>query len=143
MRSRDVTLENANKAYENLRKKYKYVDRKAKYTVTQTVRISRKRSVFEKAYYAGWTEEIFRISKVLKHRKPPVYEIEDLNGEPIDGFFYEEELNPVIKNKESEYIVERILRTNGRGQNKKYLVKWKDYDDSFNSWIPASDLRNL
>ena len=143
LRPIDVTLENAHEAYENLKKKYKDVTRKPKYTVNQTVRISRKRGVFEKAYYAGWSEEIFRISKVLKHRKPTVYELKDLNGESIDGFFYEEELNPVIKSKDSEYIVERILSTSGRGRNKKFLVKWQGYDDSFNSWIPHSDLRKL
>ena len=143
MRPIDVTLENAHKAYENLRKKYKSILRKSKYKVNQLIRISRKRGVFEKAYYAGWTEEIFRITKILKHRTPSVYEIKDLNDEPIDGFFYEEELNPVIKNNDEEYIVERILRTSGQGRNKKYLIKWKGYNDSFNSWIPASDLRKL
>ena len=111
--------------------------------MNQTVRISRKRGVFEKAYYAGWSEEIVRISKVLKHRRPPVYGLKDLNDEPNDGSFYEEELNPVIKNKDSEYIVDRILSTSGRGRNNKVLVEWQGYDDSFNSWIPASDLRNL
>lgn len=53
MRPIDVNHENAHQAYENLKRKYKYVNRKPKYTVNQTVRISRKRGVFEKAYYAG------------------------------------------------------------------------------------------
>ena len=87
--------------------------------MNQTVRISRKQGVFEKAYYAGQSEEFFRISKVLKHRRPPVYELKDFNDESVDGFFYEEELNPIIKNKDSEYIVDRILSTSGQGRNEK------------------------
>ena len=142
MRPIDVTLKNAQEAYGNIRKKYKFVEKKAKYEVNQLVRISRKRGMFEK-YLAGWTEKIFRIKKVLQHRKPVVYEIEDLNGEPIIGFFYEQELNPVIKNKDSEYHIERVIRCSGCGSNKKLLVKWVGYDDSFNSWITATDLKNI
>ena len=139
----DVTLENAHKAYKNLRKRYKCVERKAKYKVNQLVRISRKRGVFEKGYVPGWTEEIFKITKVLHTRKPPVYEVDDLNLENIDGFFYEEELNPVIKSEETKYHIERVIRTSRRGANKKVLAKWVGYDDSFNSWIPARYLKNL
>lgn len=144
MEPASVTLANAQEAMRNIRAKYKPISRVTKYKVHQLVRISRKRNTFEKGYEAGWSEELFRISKVLGHRKPPVYELKDLNGEEIDGFFYEEELNPVSeKPADAEYIVERVLKTSGRGSNKKVLVKWQGYDDSFNSWIPASDLKNL
>lgn len=138
-----VTLENAHIALRNLRKKYKPVERKAKYKVNQQVRISRKRGVFEKGYEAGWSEEVFTIARVLHHKKSPVYELIDYANQPIDGFFYEEELNPVIKTNDTEYIVERIVGTTGRGKNKKYLIKWVGYPESMNSWIPASDLKNL
>ena len=91
-----VTLENAHQALSNIRKKFKPTIRKAKYSVNQHVRISRSRGVFEKGYVAGYTEEIFKIVKVLHHREPPVYVLEDFNGEEVKGIFYEEELSPVI-----------------------------------------------
>ena len=53
-----------------------------------------------------------------------------MNNEIIKGQFYEKELQ-LIKNTTEEYIIEKILKTN---KNKIY-VKWRGYDNSFNSWI--------
>ena len=63
---------------------------------------------------ANWFEEIFKIISVLKHRKPPVYEIEDLNGETVDGISYEEERSVIDKNiSEGSYKTDKILKTSG------------------------------
>ena len=43
----------------------------------------------------NYTDEIFRIVKVIRRTPRPVYELEDLNGTLIDGQFYGEELTPV------------------------------------------------
>jgi len=32
------------------------------------------------------------------------------------------------------YKVEKVLKTRKRKGKKEYFVKWKGYDDSFNSW---------
>ena len=56
----------------------------------------------------------------------------DLNGERIDGTFYEEELR---KTNQKQFRVEKVLK---RGD--KMYVKWKRYDNSFNSWINKKDL---
>lgn len=94
---------------------------KAKYRVGELIRVSRAKSTFEKGYEAGWSEEIFRIHRVLKWRKPLVYELSDLAGEIIDGIFYEQEL--VDKNlQEEEFIIDRVIRSKGRGVNKQCLV---------------------
>ena len=37
----------------------------------------------------------------------------------------------LTKNTTGEYIIEKILKTN----NDKIYVKWRGYDNSFNSWI--------
>ena len=92
-----VTVFNASTAKKNMDSRYKTVERKAKYAVGNLVRISRTKGTFEKGYMANWSEEIFKIIRVLKHRKPPVYEIEDLNGETVDGIFYEENYQLLTK----------------------------------------------
>ena len=92
-----VTVCNASAAKKNVDSRYKTVERKAKHTVGNLVRISRTKGTFEKGYMANWSEEIFKIISVLKHRKPPVYEIEDLNGETVDGIFYEENYQLLTK----------------------------------------------
>ena len=150
-----VTLENARIARENMnrrwskegkeeKKKNLISARKAKYKEGDLVRVSRAKVAFEKGYEAKWSEEIFRIHRVLEWRKPHVYELRDLAGEVIDGFFYEQELSPINKNlQEGEFIVDRVIKSRGRGNNKQLLVSWQGYPSKFDSWIPASSLRSL
>ena len=61
------------------------------------------------------------------------YEISDLNGENIVGSFYEKELQ---KTGQKEFRIEKVIKKKGD----KLYVKWKDYDNSFNSWIDKKDL---
>ena len=57
----------------------------------------------EKVKFSKWSEqnystEIFRIVKVIPRTPRPVYELEDLNKQPIDWQFYQEEVTPVSVN---------------------------------------------
>ena len=69
-----------------------------KFRMGDTVRVSRYKSIFNKGYEANFTEEIFKVIKVLRG-DPTMYEIEDHEGEPIIGKFYEEELSAVNKKR--------------------------------------------
>jgi hypothetical protein len=44
-------------------------------------------------------------------------------------------------NNDDEYQVEKILDTKLEGQAIKYLIKWKDYPNSENTWEPEKHLR--
>ena len=66
--------------------------------------------------------------KEIKNTVSWTYVINDLDGEEIIGTFYEKELQ---KANQKEFRVEKVIKKNG---NKLY-VKWKGYDNSFNSWI--------
>ena len=57
--------------------------------------------------------------------------INDLNGEEFIGSFYEKELQ-----KTKEFRKEKVLKRTGDKLN----VKWKGYDNLFNSWIIKKDL---
>ena len=61
------------------------------------------------------------------------YTISDLNGEKFIGTFYEKELQ---KTNQKELKIEKILKRKGD----KLYVKWKEYDNSFNSWINKKDI---
>ena len=80
-----------------------------------------------KRYSQNWSDEVFIIRKI-KNTVPWTYVISDLNGEPITGSFYEKELQ---KTNQKEFRIENVIK---RKANKLY-VKWKGYDNSFNSWI--------
>ena len=52
----------------------------------------------------------------------------DLNGEEKIGPFYEKELQ---KTNQQEFRIEKVVKRKGN----KLHVKWKGYDNLFNSWI--------
>ena len=70
--------------------------------------------------------------KKIKNTVPWTYFINDLKGETIVGTFYEKELQ---KTNNNESRVEKVIN---RKDNQLY-VKWKCYDNSFNSWIDKKD----
>ena len=71
--------------------------------------------------------------KKIKNTVPWIYVINDLNGDEIIGTFYEKELQ---KKNQEEFRIKKVIKKKG---NKLY-VKWKEYDNSFNSWICKKDL---
>ena len=93
-----------------------------------------KRKLFDKGFTPNWTEEIFVIDEIL-NTNPVTYKLVDLQGEKVAGSFYEPELQ---KAKQETFCIEKIKRRDYK--KKQALVKWKDYPDKFNSWIPLSEL---
>ena len=137
--SKAIKPSNFNHVYTSLYGNMKELARKPKFNVGDWVRISKKKKTFEKGFTTNWSEELFIITKV-RNTKPPTYEIEDLNGKPIQGTFYEPELQ---KSKQSSYRIEKVLkRRKAKSGQKEVYVKWRGYDSSFNSWIPLSDVRH-
>ena len=62
--------------------------------------------------------------------------INDLNDEEIIGTFYEKELQKIDQQK---FRIEKVIKKKGD----KLYVKWKGYDNSFNSWIDKKDLNHM
>ena len=110
------------------------------------VRISRSKGTFEKGFEKNYSEEIFKVCRVSQRQHIYLYEIQDLNGENIDGFFYTEELTGVGSKRltaEQEFKIERVIQSKGKGKKKQLLVKWAGYPEKFNSWIKATDLKTV
>ena len=76
-------------------------------------------------------------------RKPPAYKIADYHVDELEGTFYEQELQNVIKTDSDYYRVEKVIKSRMRNKQKECFVKWFGYPDIFNSWIPASDVNNI
>ena len=100
-------------------------DKNPKFKVGDHVRICKYKNIFGKRYMPNWSEEIFIIKKI-KNTVPWTYVLNDLNGEKIIGPFYESELQ---KTDQKEFRIEKVLKKKGD----KLYVKWKGYDNSFNS----------
>ena len=90
------------------------------------------KNFFANSYTPNWSEEVFVIKKV-KNTVPWTYVINDLNGKEIVGTFYQNELQ---KTDQKEFRIEKVVKRKG---NKLY-VKWKGYNNSFDSWIDEKDI---
>ena len=96
------------------------------------VRISKYKNIFTKGYIPNWSEEILVIKKI-KNTVPQTYVINDLNDEEIIDTFYEKELQST---KQQTFRIEKVIKKKGD----KLYVKWKGYNNSFNSWIDKKDI---
>lgn len=146
MRPVDVTYSNAHLAYKNIQKRLPSLKKKfqPKFAVGMYVRISRTKGTFEKGYEQNYSEEVFTIHRILRRQGIFIYELKDLNGEVLDGFFYPEELIRVGNARMTEeFQIEKVLETKGRGANKQHLVKWVGFPHKFNSWVKASTISNI
>ena len=121
MKPIDVKGDSCAECNEDFNKK----DRKCK--VGDHVRISKYKNIFAKGYAPHLLEEIFVASKI-KNTVPWTYVVSDLNGEEITGSFYEKELQ---KTSQEKFRIEKVLKR----KDDKLYVKWKGYDNRFNSWI--------
>ena len=64
----------------------------------------------------------------VKNTVPWTYVISDLKGEEIIWTFYK---NKFQKTNQKEFRIEEVIK---RKADKSY-VKWKGYNNSFNSWV--------
>ena len=135
MKPNQVNKSNENYIKENIYT-YNKTSKFPKFRINDLVRISlKRRDLFDKpSGNIKWSEELFKIHSINKSNVI-TYKIKDLNDNIIEGIFYEKELQKT-KNDSEVYIIEKIIRKN----KNKYLVKWRNYSDDFNSWIDKNDI---
>ena len=130
----DVTWKNQKEVWHRLYDK-RLTSRKNKKVlkVGDKVRLNKKHRPFKKGYLPGWTEEVFVVSYV--RRTPlPAYRLQEWDGTPIKGTFYNEDIQKVNVTDESLFRVERVLKRR-KGQ---VLVRWKGWPAKYDSWIDGS-----
>ena len=135
MKSVEVNKSNEKYVKENIYT-YDKTTKILRFKIGDLVRISlKRRPIFDKSSSnIKWTEELFKIHSINKSNVI-TYKIKNLNGEIIEGIFYERELQNT-KNTSQVYIIEKIIRKN----KNKYLVKWRGYSNDFNSWVDKDDI---
>ena len=129
--------ENHAKVFRHLyEEKMRNMGKKGKFTVGMEVRLAVQKDHFEKAYIINWSDRVYRIKQVLATR-PVTYIVENDRGEQHKGTFYEQELQKV---KAEEFRIQKILKYKTKNWQKLALVRWMDYDSSYNSWVPVENL---
>ena len=122
----DVTSDSHAKYNEDSNKK------DLKFKVSDRDRISNTQTLLLKHILKIGQKKFSSLAK-LKNTVPQTYVISDLNGKPITGTFYEKELQ---KTNQKESRIEKVIKRKGD----KLDAKWKEYDNSFSSWVDKKDI---
>ena len=136
MKPVDVTKENEAALWEQqyadpYKKKKKQV--KFKFAVGDLVRISYLRHTFMREYEQKWSEEIFKVAKRYARDGLPIYKLKEYDNDPIEGTFYQQELQLV--NEPEVYRIEKIVKTRKVKGKKQHLVRWVGWSPKYDSWI--------
>ena len=116
--------------------------RKALLHVGDRVRLSKVKSIFAKGYLPNWTEEEFFIDQVNTKYQPVTYKVCDYHGQVVEGSFYRHELQSVTRSQE-KYIIDRIVRQRRKDGTQWYLVHWRGYPSSMDSWVRKDAIERL
>ena len=95
------------------------------------VRINKTKRTFEKGYLPNWTQELFKISAVIKTQSPVTSKTTHLDGESVRGTFYSQELQSILNHRK---------RKVGKRWVKEIKIYWKGYASKFDSWVLESEL---
>ena len=113
---------------------------KYKLKVGEEVRVSFLRKAFQKQHDETWSREIFSITGRNMKNGIPQYTIQDYSGTTIKGKFYQNQLLKAYPG--DTFLIESVLGQRKRLGREEVLVKWKGWDKRYNSWIPATELRD-
>ena len=111
------------------------------FAIGDRVRISRVNRLFSKGYHENFSREIFQIYNVSRRNNVDLFYLKDSLGEKILNGFYRQELVLILGSSKTD--IEKVIRTVGKGKNKKYFVKWVGYDERHNSYIKARDVSSI
>ena len=75
----------------------------------------------------------------------PAYQLQDFNGEILEGYFYPEEIQLLHIPVNQTYRIEQVIRSriNKKNKKKEYLVKWLNWGERWNSWVSEDEIRDI
>ena len=72
-----------------------------------------------------------------------MYKITDHDGDPIEGTFYEAEIQRVNKSRDDLFNIEKVLKWRRRRGKTEVFVKWQGYRKKINFRVEESELQNI
>jgi hypothetical protein len=106
------------------------------------VLVDNTRSGFEKITDWQRSPQVMEVAEVRAFIRPPMYLLKSLRGVPEFGYFYKENLKITTKPKPGDlYHVEKTLKTRTKNGVEEKLVKFIGFDNSYNEWLPKSQVK--
>lgn len=94
---------------------------------------------FTRGFHETFTGEMFKISKIYENLPHVQYGVSTYDlKEEIDGRFYPAELQ--IVHPDGVFKVEKVLSKKLINKVPHILVKWLHFNDTYNEWIPESNV---
>ena len=115
--------------------------KKPKFSVGQFVRVSRKGDIFEKSYHAHWSYLPYRIREISKDSTPIGYYLEESDGKPVAGIYYENELQATKVPYAA--LVQNIVKKKKKDGVELSFVQYRGIPERYNRWIPSSEVQLL
>lgn len=138
MTPNQVTAKNEKRVWLNLYGKKLKQWKKPKLKVGDRVRLNKKHRPFKKSYLPGWTEEVFLISEA-KPGPVATYKVSEYDETPIEGTFYEQDVQKVTVPDKALFRIEKVLK---RTKDKVY-VHWSGWSAKYRTWLNKKDLVKL
>lgn len=111
------------------------------FKIGDQVRIAKIKGKFSRGYNEQASQEVFKIAEVKTKLKIPLYVLSNYRGdEIIQGSFYPFEL---VKVTGDVFRIEKVIKRRKKKGRNEMFVKWKGYDDSYNSWVNANTIQKL
>ena len=126
------------KLYKAHSKKARSVGKKL--SVGQVVRIQSERHTFSRAIHVRNTYELFKIKSINEVHVPITYNLQELDGEDIQGIFYREELTPV---EDSGLYSVEVLKTRKRRGKTQYMIRYVHFPSAPVKWVDEKTLEKL
>ena len=115
-----------------------------RFKISDRVKISHLKNMFDKEYTEKWSGEIFTVINRKLNQNIPMYELKDYNNDKIEGFFDEPELQLAYIDSDIMYKIEKILKKRKKKSGEvEMLVKWKGWPSKFNSWILEKQMEDI
>jgi hypothetical protein len=104
------------------------------------VRISSLKNRFAKETDPNFTEEIYKIKKITYNFNEPVYHLQDMANEDIEGSFSRHEIQKITQVNDKLYKIETILDEKTINGELWCLVRYRGYSSKFDKWIKNSEI---
>lgn len=114
---------------------------KPKFSVGDTVRLRYHVEPFSKGYYPNFSDQTFTVSTVVNAVPRLMYKVTDFEGKIFPRKLYAEDMLKVSNNP--RYRIEKIIKRRKTRNGDQVYVKFLNYPESANQWLPASAVEDV
>ena len=114
-----------------------------KFNEGDIVRLAHFKEPFTREYDENWTHELFKIVDKTAQQGIPQYTVKGWDNEPVDGRFYNNQLEKVQVDENTTYMIEKLLQKKTINGKPGFIVRWLGWPERFDSWVSKSDLKEI